>query len=81
MQKIITYPSVQTLTRKNLNKLKLCSDLIPWVVTGKHLGTRIENKPGNILNQDMKEKRVQYIQRNIQLGLVGFVWTGSRDDL
>ena len=53
--------------KRDLNKLKLCGDLLPWVVTGKHLGTRIENKPGNILNQDMKEKRAQYIQRNNEL--------------
>ena len=53
--------------KRDLNKLKLCGDLLPWVVTGKHLGTRIENKPGDILNQDMKEKRAQYIQRNNEL--------------
>ena len=52
---------------RDLNKLKVCSDLLPWVVTGKHLGTRIENKPDNILNQDVKEKRAQYIQRNNEL--------------
>ena len=53
--------------KRDLNKLKLCGDLLPWVVTGKHLGTRIENNPGDILNQDMKEKRAQYIQRNNEL--------------
>ena len=53
--------------KRDLNKLKLCGDLLPWVVTGKHLGARIENKPGNILNQDMKEKCAQYIQQNNEL--------------
>ena len=62
-QKIITYVLVKAPTRKNqknifgvsaekrdLDKLKLSCDLLPSVVTG------------NILNQDMKEKRAQYIQ-------------------
>ena len=53
--------------KRGLNKLKLCDDLLPWVVIGKHVGTRIENKPDNILNQDMKEKRTQYIQQNDEL--------------
>ena len=65
MQKIINI--VQTLAKKSKSKcmailqkksdlieLKLCGDLLPWVVTGKHLGTRIGNKPSNILNEDMK---------------------------
>ena len=56
-QKIITHVLVRNLTQKpktqkkgDLNKLELCVNLLPWVVTGKHLGTRIENKPCNILN-------------------------------
>ena len=53
--------------KRDLNKLKLCGDLLTWVVTGKHLGTRTENNPGNKINQDMKEERGQYIQRNNEL--------------
>ena len=34
---------------------------------GKHLGMKLENKPGSIVKQDMKEKRAQYIQRNSEL--------------
>ena len=43
--------------KRDLNKLKMCGDLLPLVVIGKHVGTRIENEPDNILNQDTKEKR------------------------
>ena len=28
--------------KRDLNKLKLCGDLLPWVVTGKHLGTTLK---------------------------------------
>ena len=37
--------------------------------SGKHLGTKIENKVRSILDQDMNEKRAQYIQRNNELML------------
>ena len=55
------------LKGRDLPNLKLCGNSLPWVDTGKHLGTRIDNIPENILNQDMKEKRAQYIQRNNEL--------------
>ena len=32
-----------------------------------YLGINLENKPGCILNQDMKQKYAQYIQRNNEL--------------
>ena len=72
----------------------------------KELKTSLTILGNNILNQDMKEKRTQYIQQNNELmqeflfahsytksninaifkslywiGLLGFVWMGSRDDL
>ena len=53
--------------KRSIPNLMLCGDFLPWVESGKHLGTKIENKPGSILNQDMKEKRAQYIQRNNEL--------------
>ena len=44
-----------------------CANQLPWVNAGKHLGTKLENKPGTIVKQDMNEKCVQYIQRNNEL--------------
>ena len=44
-----------------------CGNQLPWVNAGKHLGMKLENKPGSIVKQDMKEKRAQYIQRNNEL--------------
>ena len=55
------------LKKRNLAKLWLGGNQLPWVDAGKHLGMKIENKPGNIVTQDMKEKRAQYIQRNNEL--------------
>ena len=49
--------------KRNIRKLSLCGNPLPWVESGKHLGT-IENKVCSTLGQDMNEKRVQYIQRN-----------------
>ena len=37
------------------------------MTTGKHLGVKIQNDPKNIIGQDIKEKRAQYIQRNNEL--------------
>ena len=45
----------------------LCGNPLPWVESGKHLGTKIENKVRSILGQDMNEKRAQCIQRNNEL--------------
>ena len=40
---------------------------LPWVDYGKHLGIKIQNKPGNLIRQDIREKRAQYIQRTNEL--------------
>ena len=50
--------------RRELPDLKLCGTSLPWVETGKLLGTRIENIPGSILNQDIRQKRAQYATTN-----------------
>ena len=52
---------------RDLNKLLLCDNLLPWVKNVKHLGIRLENKFGCILKQDIREKRAQYIQRNNEI--------------
>ena len=45
----------------------LCGNPLPWVKYGKHLGMKIQDLPGNLLSQDVKEKRAQFIQRNNEL--------------
>jgi hypothetical protein len=52
---------------RQLRKLKLCGDELPWVEKGKHLGVRVANDPRNILGGDILEKRARYIQRNNEL--------------
>lgn len=52
---------------REIPKLMLCGNYLPWVNTGKHLGTRLNNNPDNILSQDITEKRARYIQRNNEL--------------
>ena len=44
------------LKKRNLANLRLCGNQLPWVDAGKHLGMKLENKPGSIVTQDMKEK-------------------------
>lgn len=51
----------------DLPKLKLCGNELPWVKVGKHLGVKVENNPLDLIGQDIKEKRAQYIQRNNEL--------------
>ena len=41
--------------KRNIRKLSLCGNL-RWVESGKHLGTKIENKVCSMLGQDMNEK-------------------------
>ena len=53
--------------KRDLPDLTLSGNPLPWVEAGKHLGMKIENKVGRILNQDIREKRAQYIQRNNEL--------------
>ena len=52
---------------RELRRLKLCGNDLPWVQKGKHLGVKIENKKNRILNGDIMEKRACYIQRNNEL--------------
>ena len=35
---------------RELRKLTLCGNELPWVPNGKHLGMRIDSIKGNILN-------------------------------
>jgi hypothetical protein len=52
---------------RELNKLMLCDNILPWVNNVKHLGITLENKSGCILKQDIRIKRAQYIQRNNEI--------------
>lgn len=56
-----------TLKKSILPKLKLSGNELPWVEGGKHLGIKIQNKRDNILGQDIKEKRAQFIQRTNEI--------------
>ena len=53
--------------QKELRKLQLCGNDLPWVNEGKHLGVNIHTSIDNLLGRDIKEKRAQYIQRNNEL--------------
>ena len=50
--------------KRDLPQLYLCGNPLPWVESGKHLGTKIENTLGKIFAHDINEKRAHYIQRN-----------------
>ena len=52
--------------RAILPDLKLCGNSLPWVNQIKHLGTTISNG-GRLTDQDVKIKRAQYINKNIEL--------------
>ena len=52
---------------RELRKLELCGNRLPWVKSGKHLGMRIDAERNNLLTKDILEKRAQYIQRNNEL--------------
>ena len=52
---------------RQLRKLRLCGNELPWVEKGKHLGIKIANNPSKILNDDVMEKRARYIQSNNEL--------------
>ena len=52
---------------RQLRKLRLCGNELPWVEKGKHLGIKIANIPSKILNDDVMEKRARYIQLNNEL--------------
>ena len=53
--------------KKDLAPIKLNDKDLPWVSTTKHLGTTISNDIENKTNQDLLEKRAEYIARNNEL--------------
>ena len=53
--------------KRDIRKLMLNGNPLPWVDAGKHLGAKLVSTPCSILNEDIKEKRAQYIQRNNEL--------------
>ena len=54
------------LKERELPKLELCGNKLPWVNRGKHLGMRIDSIKDNILAKDAVEKRARYqvVQKN-----------------
>ena len=54
------------MNEREISKLKLGNDLLPWVTNGKHLGNNLENII-NGLKKDMSIKRARYIDRNNEL--------------
>ena len=75
-KKSITKCIAFLLKKRNLANLWLCVNQLPWVDAGKHLRMKLENKPGSIVKQGMKEKRAQYIQMNNEL-MQEFSYTNS----
>ena len=51
---------------RNLRKLTLCGNNLPWDDHGKHLGNTIENTINGLV-KDILIKRARYIQRNNEL--------------
>ena len=51
---------------RELPKLSLCGNLLPWVDKVIHLGCTLTNK-SNMLEDDMNSKKARYISRNIEL--------------
>ena len=54
------------LKERDLAKMKLCNDDLPWVESGKHLGNKVENRI-NGLKKDILEKRARYIGKNNEI--------------
>ena len=52
--------------RRELPKLKLCGNDLPWVPSGKHLGVNLDDQ-SNGMKCDMRNKRAQYITKNNDL--------------
>ena len=52
--------------KRDLPSMKLCSNDLPWVSVGKHLGNNIEDKVDG-MKLDMKIKRANYINKNNEL--------------
>ena len=63
------------LKERELRRLKLCGNELPWVTTGKHLGMRVDNDV-NIFQRDVLEKRARYIKGNNRL-MQEFAFTDS----
>ena len=53
--------------KKELRKLNLNGKPLPWVESVKHLGTTITSSGGALLDQDLLEKRAQYIAKSNEL--------------
>ena len=51
---------------RQLKKMRLCGNNLPWETTAKHLGNKIENVIDG-LKKDMREKRARYISRNNEI--------------
>ena len=64
-------------TKRDLKKLQLDGKPLPWVDSVKHLGTTLTNNKGCCLEQDLIEKRAQYIAKNNEL-CQEFYYTHSR---
>ena len=64
------------LKERELPKLELCGNKLPWVNRGKHLGMRIDSIKDSILAKDAVEKRARYIQSNNEL-VQEFAYTSS----
>ena len=52
---------------RELPRVELCGNKLPWVDNGKHLGMKIEATIDNLLKKDIVEKRARYIQCNNEL--------------
>ena len=53
--------------KKELRKLKLNGEYLPWVSSVKHLGSTITNNIECRMTQDLTEKRAAYISKNNEL--------------
>ena len=53
-------------SERNLRKMKLCGNDLPWESSGKHLGNKVENKIDG-MRKDLLEKRAKYIDKNNEL--------------
>jgi hypothetical protein len=52
--------------RRDLPKIQLCGDSLPWVTSGKHLGNHLDDKV-NGMKQHILIKRANYISKNNDL--------------
>ena len=52
--------------QRDLRKLELCGDKLPWTPNGKHLGNTMENEMNGMV-KDLLCKRARFIQKNNEL--------------